>query len=88
MVKVYCAKKEDLQTISMFSNRDAIIPNYNCKHERQLLTVLTGPGWFSSVIQGPLLYIFAVPQVRLHGDCNESVSFPANFVSTKTDWKA
>ncbi|OBS67750.1 hypothetical protein A6R68_03710, partial [Neotoma lepida] len=41
--------KEDLQTISTFSNKDAIIPNYNCRHERRLLTVLTGPRWFSSI---------------------------------------
>ncbi|XP_031240745.1 vomeronasal type-2 receptor 116-like [Mastomys coucha] len=63
IVKVDCAKKEDLQIITIFSKSDTFIPNYNCKHKRRLLTVLTGPRWFSSLIWGPLLHIFAVPQL-------------------------
>uniref|UniRef100_A0A3B2WCT5 Vomeronasal 2, receptor 65 n=1 Tax=Mus musculus TaxID=10090 RepID=A0A3B2WCT5_MOUSE len=63
IVNVNCAKKEDLQMTNMYSNRDATIPNYNCKHGRRILTVLTGPRWFSSAILGPFLHIFAIPQV-------------------------
>ncbi|XP_021023336.1 vomeronasal type-2 receptor 116-like [Mus caroli] len=63
IVKVNCAKKEDLQMTNMYSNRDAAIPNYNCKHGRRILTVLTGPRWFSSALLGPLLHIFAIPQL-------------------------
>ncbi|XP_052616174.1 vomeronasal type-2 receptor 116-like [Peromyscus californicus insignis] len=63
MVEVSCAKKKDLQTISVFSNKDAIIPNFNCRRERRLFTVLTGPSWFSSITLGPLLHIFTIPQL-------------------------
>ncbi|XP_031232195.1 vomeronasal type-2 receptor 116-like [Mastomys coucha] len=63
IVEVNCKVKHYLYMYTINSKKDAFIPNYKCKHERQLLTVLTGPWWFSSAILGPLIYIFAVPQL-------------------------
>ncbi|XP_031232206.1 vomeronasal type-2 receptor 116-like [Mastomys coucha] len=63
LVKFDCKAKQYLYLYTIKTKKDAIVPNYNCKHERQLLTVLTGPWWFSSSILGPLVYIMAVPQL-------------------------
>ncbi|KAL1774385.1 vomeronasal type-2 receptor 116-like [Sigmodon hispidus] len=63
VVKINCAQKEDMETIHIFSNKDTIIPNYNCRHERRLLAVFIGTRWFTSIKLEPFMYIFAIPQL-------------------------